>query len=389
MKKDKTNSKIVLIFLILFFCLFCVLIFLTNKLEGQKEEELRQIALTKQPQNVEEVMKKYNIKQSNKERNKYYVSFEKDLYEENGQSNEEYFENIVNDMTPFFDKEPFYIIDENKSIEIYSGYDYNKEDRVVTINDIEDFYANTDGDSYVNVETSAIVDGSNIATNNRVLDLSRAFGGYFSSLEEELGEGKDAPYGYKSFQNDQIKIKLSPTGAVRNVIFGNGYEGDITYRLNTSMTLREIEETEPNFDFGGAQYGYIGYRTTNYYIFFYDDEVSVYTYAYRENDAFEALLEQYLETKDLAYFVKRLQKKYKAYDEYDFKFDAENNNLYMNYCTRGIEIDIKGNDPKGITLYSNYYFTDYTKSLVKNGIVSFDGKTDMVEKKELERRENN
>ena len=61
----------------------------------------------------------------------------------------------------------------------------------------------------------------------------------------------------------------------------------------------------------------------------------------------------------------------------------------MNYCTRGIEIDIKGNDPKGITLYSNYYFTDYTKSLVKNGVVSFDGKTDMVEKKELERRENN
>ena len=81
MKKNKTNSKIVLIFLILFFCLFCVLIFLTNKLEGQKEEELRQIALTKQPQNVEEVMKKYNIKQSNKERNKYYVSFEKNLCE--------------------------------------------------------------------------------------------------------------------------------------------------------------------------------------------------------------------------------------------------------------------------------------------------------------------
>ena len=73
MKKDKTRSKIVLIFLILFFCLFCFLLLLTSKLETKKEEELKEIAMTKKPQNVEEVMKKYNIKQSNKERNKYLL----------------------------------------------------------------------------------------------------------------------------------------------------------------------------------------------------------------------------------------------------------------------------------------------------------------------------
>ena len=76
-----------------------------------------------------------------------------------------------------------------------------------------------------------------------------------------------------------------------------------------------------------------------------------------------------------------------AYDY--FEYDSESDSAEILYSTRGIHIKIENNNPKGITFYSNYYFTDYTKSLVKKGVVSFEPDRDLVEKTELERRKNN
>ena len=60
----------------------------------------------------------------------------------------------------------------------------------------------------------------------------------------------------------------------------------------------------------------------------------------------------------------------------------------MNFPTRGMEIDIQNNDPKGITLYNNYCFTDDSRQLVKDGYISYRD-VDAVLKYEKERRSGN
>ena len=153
------------------------------------------------------------------------------------------------------------------------------------------------------------------------------------------------------------------------------------------MSVEKVFELEPDIDFGSVSQGYLGYRQLDYYLFFYNDEVSIYTYSYKKNTKFEELLQEYLKTKDLGKFVKLLSKKWMAYDY--LEYDEEKQNARIMYSTRGVDINIENNEPKGITFYSNYYLTDYITSLVKTGVVSFEPDEDLVQKYEFERRNNN
>ena len=72
---------------------------------------------------------------------------------------------------------------------------------------------------------------------------------------------------------------------------------------------------------------------------------------------------------------------------YDYcEYDVENKTANIMLSSYGIEIDIKDNDPKGIILYNNYCFTDDSKKLVKNGLITFKNDENSIEKMEIERR---
>lgn len=387
--KKNFASRIVLIFFILFFCLLCLSLLLLTKLNNDKQNEANSVTISteKNPETIEEVILKYESEYIKEENNTVYVSFCKDLYNENGGSNKNFFDSLVNDLIPFFESQSFYLTDENRNITIYAKYDSETEDYTIIINNIEDFFSQTDGESYVQVEDVSITKGSNMAIDDHFLNKLQFNDGYFSAIQDELGEGKDLGNGYTMYLDGTVKIRTVPSGAVKNIVFLKGYEGNITTSVTMGMSLKEIAEAEPDYDMGSVNKGYLGYRHSEYYLFFYNDEVSVYTYSYKRNKEFEELLANYIESKDLDAFVKGLSNRWKAYDS--FEYDADIKKASILYSTRGVDIDIENNDPTGITLYSNYYFTDYTKALVKNGIVSFNGNTDLVEKIEIERRNNN
>lgn len=391
MKKTKNKSKIILFFLILLFCLMGIMIFLLFKIDYYQKSQNEQIAVdittVQEPQTVKEVIEKYDSEYIKQEKKNIYVIFSKDLYNDDGSTNKKYFENIVNDLEPFFEEYSFKIIDEKNKIEIYARYNYETKDYSILINNIEDFYSKTDGDSYVKVETTEISKGTSFAITDKFLTTLRLKKNKLSAIKDDLGEGKDLGNGYTSYQNGTIKIRTVPTGGVKNIIFSKDYKDNITYKLNMNMSLDEIAETEKNYDFGSVDKGYLGYRHNEFYLFFYRDEVSVYTYSYKRNTVFEEYLEEYIETKDLDRFIKNLCVDWLAYDS--FEYDEETQCAHILYSTRGVEIDIKDNDPKGITLYNNYYLTELTKKYVKNGYISFNPYEDLVEKTEIERRKNN
>ena len=178
-----------------------------------------------------------------------------------------------------------------------------------------------------------------------------------------------------------------PTGGVRNIVYTSDYEGGITTEIDAGMDLKEIKEIEPENAFGSISDDYLGYREDSFYVFFYDNELSFYPYSYKKNTKFEKLLKEYLENRDLNLFVKNLKTGWMAYDH--LEYNPETNSADILYSTRGVHIKIENNEPKGITFYSNYHFTDYTKKLVKQGIVDFKPGVDLVHETELERRKNN
>lgn len=390
MKKNRIKQKILLVFLILFFCLLFLMIALLKSVEKTQEN----VDVSTNTENVEkkeltkkDIIEKYDSKYISEGVDYIQVVLAKNLFNENGSSNQSYIENLMTDLMPFYTPKDYYIVDDEKEIEVYARYNEELEGYEFVINKIEDFYSKVDGEDYVKIDNTHIVYGNLFATDNYLLDKLQMYDFYFSKISENLDEGIELQNGYTSYKNGEILIKNAPTGAVKNMILTEDYSEKITTKIHSDMSLKEVVEAEPVYGFGSLEDGYIGYRHRAYYLFFYEDEISIYTYSYEKNKDFENILKMYLESKDLEMFVKRLSKKFMAYDY--LEYDKDTQSAKIRYSTRGVDINIKNNDPKGITFYSNYYFTDYTKSLVKSGVVSFEPDKDFVEIVEIERRNDN
>ena len=318
---------------------------------------------------------------------KIYISSAKDLYNEDGTDNELYFEKIIDELIPFFSDKDFTIIDETKDLTIYVKYDFKDKDHKIYYNDIDDFYEKTNGENYAAVDDVKIVKGQLLFFKDHLLQLLEMNSGFFSMMSEELKDGVVSKNNYTNYFDGKLSVRLAPNNAVKNIVFRDGYsDEEITNKITLNSTLDEIKETLPENAFGSVESGVLGYRTDDYYIFYYDDEISIYAYAYKENSNFEKLLSEYIENKDLKNFVEKLTSKMKNYDY--FKYDENSQSAYLLYASRGIEINIKENDTKGITLYTNYFFTNDTKKLVKNGYISFNSKADLIEVTEEKRRNN-
>lgn len=393
MEKNKKSSIILALILLSFFILIFLivaLIFLKLDSDNNNSNQIQNV-LSDEQNNVQsepnliDVLKEHNTEFLSQDGNTVYVSFDKDLYSKDGKSNEAYFVDLIEDIEQFFEKTTFRLIDEEKKINILAQYIASEDTYKIIFNDIENFYKNTDGESYVEAENVSIIEPSVLFISNGYLERLVLNDMYVSSIENYLTESIELEDGYISYPDERLKLKLAPNKTVQNIVFFEDYEGNILSDINMEMSLSEILELHPDNSSGSLSEEYLGYRNGDLYYFFYKDEVSVYGYSYSKNDNFEKLLTAYIEDKDLDKFVDGLQKKLKVYDK--FEYDSEIKKLYMTFPTRGIEIDIRDNNPKGITLYSNYYFTDVTKELVKNGIISINSKEDLVQKYESARRE--
>lgn len=395
MDKNRKSTIILVLILLSFFVLTFLIIgviFLKRDNEYNNSNHNKNVNVVPTVQssipdepNLVDVLKKHDTKFISQNETTVYVSFGEDLYSEDGKSNETYFLDLIEDVKQFFEKTNFRLIDEDKEINILAQYIASEDSYKIIFNDIENFYKNTDGESYVEVENVSIIEPSVLFISNGYLERLVLNNMYVSSIENYLTESIELEDGYISYPNEKLKLKLAPNKTVQNIVFFEDYEGNILSDINMKMSLSEILELHPDNSSGSLSDGYLGYRNGDLYYFFYKDEVSVYGYSYQKNENFEKLLTAYIENKDLDKFVDGLKSKLKVYDE--FEYDSEIKKLHMTFPTRGIELDIKDNNPKGITLYSNYYFTDVTKELVKNGIINLNSKIDLVQKYESARRE--
>lgn len=376
------KKVIIFIFIILIILLVILSYFLITLSKKEKIEQ--EASIVTNSQTIEDFINKYDSKYIKKEQNTIYLEFGKDLFEENGNDNKNYFYDLSKDLEQFFPSQTFYLIDESKNIKITVQYVLSDNKYVIKINDKENFFDVINGKDYVDVDKMSITKNSNINISNPYLDELMMNTMYFSSIEEDIGEGEPLDNGYTSYLNGTVKIRLAPTKAVRNIIFTKDYPDQIVSNITKDMSLRQIYDLNNTNTFGSLEDKYLGYKESDYYIFFYSDETSIYSYSYAYNEDMEDIIEEYLQTKDLDKFVNRITKRCKTYDYYEY--DPEKQNAYILYSNRGLEIDIKNNDPKGIKLYTNYYLTDKTKQFVKDGLISIDSKNDLIDVVEKERR---
>ena len=395
------NTKIIKIVIIL--C-FVILFILTAVLVGiVKREENK--ALNKQVQNqvvmqdlenavyddsvkydnIKSVLESYGcsfISETKKPTEIIYLLFGKNLYERDGTSNQNYFESLINACAKKISKNIFYLYDEQNSIQIMVECDLVNSEITYKINNISNYFSNSDSDLFKEAETAEIVKYQPIEKTYNIL-YNLIDNNMFLTKEFGEAEGKTEDGKYEYYLNKTIKAYIS-AGKVRNLIFTSAYEGDVFYNISVGTPLKQVAEQLPDYAFGSVNDGFLGYRTKDVYVFIYEDEISVYGYSYYEHSEFEEYVKSYLTNYDLEKFVNNVTSLWQSYDE--FEFDKENQSLHLTYPYIGVMIDIEDNDASGITLYSNYYFTDTTKRLVAQEDVSINSKEDAIYKVEMNRK---
>lgn len=314
---------------------------------------------------------------------KIYVDFKYNLYDENGKSKKGYFYDIIEQIVEL-KKETFYLIDEEKNIEIFVNYNKENDKYKVKINKMENFYDETDGDSYVDLAKTEIVHQNAFGINNDLYNTIQLNGMCFANTILVPGKREKSPNGYYIYSDEHIKAKLAG-GRVLNIIFDKDYSERIATNVYVTTKLKDVESQYPQPGFGSSKEGFLGYRSSNDYVFLYEDEVSIYPYQYKENEYFDKYLSDYCSTGDLDKLVSDFTTEWSSYFEFDY--DAENQNLKLVFPTRGIAMDIKNNDSKGITIYNNYYLTDTVKELIKNNKISINPDEDLLFITEQNRRE--
>lgn len=400
------NTKMIKITIILcFIVLFILTAILTGIVRKEKKQSLNEQAQNQvvmqdlenavyddsvKYNNIKNVLESYGctfISETKKPTEIIYLSFGKNLYESDGTSNQKYFESLINACAKKLSKTIFYLYDEQKSIQITVECDLINSEITYKINNISDYFSNSESELFKEAETAEIVKYQSIEKTYNILYnlidnnmfLTNEFG-------DEEGKTEDGKYGY--YLNKTVKAYIS-AGKVRNLIFTSAYEGDVFNNISVGTPLKQVAEQLPDYAFGSVNDGFLGYRAKDVYVFIYEDEISVYGYSYNEHPEFEEYVKSYLANYDLEKFVSNVTSLWQSYDE--FEYDKENQSLHLTYPYIGVMIDIEDNDASGITLYSNYYFTDISKRLVAQGDVSINSKEDAIYKVEMKRKfsENN
>jgi hypothetical protein len=280
-----------------------------------------------------------------------------------------------------------YLIDKKKSINITILQNIDGEEYKILYNDLEGFYGRTDGKAYVAVDTMINVPATPMYLADPLLVRLLSDGFFFRAISDRVGQGEKINDLYTSYLNDTLEIKVGGNGAIKNIVYKKGYGDDyITNNITLNTTLQEILEIYPEPTFGSVDKGYLGYRNSRVYAYYYGDEISLHAYGYDTNLDFENLLEDYIETGDLDAFADDLVTTWTGYDYYNY--NEEEKSFQVIYPGRGVKIDIRNNDSTGITLYSNYKIGNTTKRCVKNGFISLRSDEDLIDVVESERRKN-
>ena len=131
----------------------------------------------------------------------------KDLYSDNGTSNEPYFIAFVNELTEFFVNSSFKLVDEEKNVTILVEFNAQEGRYIISYNNQVDFYEKTDGKSYVEVEKSEIIKASRIFPKNQYLEELIETSMYFTGIEGLLTERKELESGYIYFPKE-LAVRL-------------------------------------------------------------------------------------------------------------------------------------------------------------------------------------
>ena len=348
-KEAKKIIGAILIFLIIIIILNSILSFLENK----ENENKRQEESISKFSSIKEILEKYGstyLKEEKSKDSKYsviiYAKLKYNTFEEEN-SKQVFYENLISELGTFLNN-GFILIDETKSLTI----DVLKNNGIYyyRINGEENYFQNQKSKlTLKNYEESNL---TNFQINtNIIMDLINN-----SWKKNTVNYGtKDSDFNkYEIYFEEGIEVR-NIQNQVYNVVFTKKFAGEVIDGIRPGEDLNNVVKKLGSPTFGSIEEGLVGFKSEDIYIFFSQDEISIYRNEKPSIQMFENYLEKYI-NKDISLkeFTNKLTDIWPDYEEYTY----DESMIYLNYPGKGVVINMNSDNSLGVQIYNNYPISD-------------------------------
>lgn len=341
------NKKIVIVLIAIIFIVLVSLLLFKNFLESNQTPELIYDNLTTIKQVIEYHGSKYISEEESNDNNyslDVYLEFKVKPYEDDNTSNEEYYNELLEDSAKVLYYKNFRMIDEKNDITVEVICKNGKIDSII-INGIEDYFIYMDSQismrEYKEISKTEITVQSEVLQN--CINNSWNTGVYFGERDSIFDE-------YYIYFDEGLEVRTIDN-MIYNVIFTNKYQGNVVNNTYPGMQLENVEDLMGEPTFKDEDLGILGYKGENIYVFFTETEISIYRVTTADTDDFFDLADRYLDEElDFLEFMNELTYLWPDYSEYTY--DSES--VFIAYPLKGVEIKLNyGDDLNGIYIYNN------------------------------------
>ncbi len=269
-----------------------------------------------------------------------YVLFQYNLFEEN-ESKEIYFTNLYEKVALVTEMKSFRLIDSKKNITIEVKCTTSGISEVY-INGQENYFKNEE--SKRSKENELVVDSISLEVNSN--ELKSLIDANWIVKNANIGVAESRYNKYDIYFDEGYEIRTIK-GKVFNIVFNEKYNQKVVEGFKPGDNLERIE-ANLGTSYKDAQI--LGYKTKEYYIYFSNEQISIYPRYKVDYTEFENLIKEYDKNKNINDFADKLTDIWPEYDKYIYDTDF----FEIDYTVRGVVVQYSSSNPEGIQIYENY-----------------------------------
>ena len=284
-----------------------------------------------------------------------YVKLKYDLYE-NDVPKKDFYNALIQNVAQMLNYNNVRIIDEDKQLEIKVVCD--KENRTLIGS-----YINNDTNFYGHYESQkALANYKPTQVTNLRLDSNE-----LKTLSQNNWNRKELCIGKETEKVDEY-IEYLDYGIyiydidekVFNLIFDTRYKGTIVNGIKVGDSLENVVSILGNPTFGNIEEGYVGYKGQELYVFFNNEQISIYPVENNNSSDLSQLVKQYESDGSIKKLVSNATDIWENYEEYYYDEYTVN----LTYPLAGLKFQFGITENHGIIIYNNFtgkIFDNYTQ----------------------------
>lgn len=341
------KQKIILVIIIATIAILVILLIPLIKQKALEDKRYNSISEVPNNQAAVSIFKCKYIKEEQSTSSGYnkdiYIEFGEPLYK-GEESNEIYYSQLTQLVAQVNRYSSFRLIDEKNSIFVAVLCSNNQIQQTI-INGDSNYYGRQESYKELKQYTKPKISEMDIQST----EISKLMENNWDIKCLNLGDSYELEDNYELYVNEGLKIN-SIKNIVFNIVFTDTHKDNIVNNLGTQSSLEEVVRTLGEPTFGSVEEQTIGYRNNDIYVFFTEDEVSIYRVEKVEDNNLEETIKVYLEEKNLKVFISDLTDVWEDYNNY--YYDANTVDLW--YTLKGVKAQYGVIGNHGLTFYTNY-----------------------------------